>query len=308
MTTTRSAATSPRSTAARSRPSATRPTARVHRRDHQEPHLVQRLLRRGRRVMVAGELPPHPDPALRRARPGQHRRQRHPGQPRQRRRRRHPAAADQRLAHLATNPGTISITNNTIANNVSAHEGGGIALDDAAFVNIVDNTVAKNLTTATAVTSDGTPAPAGLSTAANSDPLQARLSNALPLPGLATLAATHVQQADAARQRVLGQPRRQLQRRLRLRHRWHAARRHRRRREQLGHGRRRRPGGLLTPTSSVLQTTDGTDVSATTPQQHGDRRPRAQGPVRRCRSTSWPRGPTPRSGRPSWSPRSCRPA
>ena len=72
-------------------------------------------------------------------------------------------------------PGTISITNNTVANNVSAHEGGGIALDDAAFVNIVDNTVTKNLTTATAVTSDGDAAPAGLSTAANSDPLQARL-------------------------------------------------------------------------------------------------------------------------------------
>ena len=79
-------------------------------------------------------------------------------------------------SHISrSDPGTITITNNTIANNVSAHEGGGIALDDAAFVNIVNNTVAKNLTTATAVTSDGQPAPAGLSTAANSDPLQARL-------------------------------------------------------------------------------------------------------------------------------------
>ncbi|HEV7204220.1 MAG TPA: IPT/TIG domain-containing protein [Jatrophihabitans sp.] len=75
----------------------------------------------------------------------------------------------------ATRPETIAITNNTVANNVSAHEGGGIALDDAAFVNIVNDTVTRNLTTATAVTSDGTPAPAGLSTAANSDPLQARL-------------------------------------------------------------------------------------------------------------------------------------
>jgi hypothetical protein len=79
-------------------------------------------------------------------------------------------------SHISrTLPQTISITNNTIANNISAHEGGGIALDDAAFVNIVNNTVAKNLTTATAVTSDGSAAPAGLSTAANSDPLQARL-------------------------------------------------------------------------------------------------------------------------------------
>ena len=88
------------------------------------------------------------------------------------------------------NPETITITNNTIANNVSAHEGGGLALDDAAFVNIVNNTVAKNLTTATAVTSDGSAAPAGLSTAANSDPLQARLRNTSLFPGSATLGAT----------------------------------------------------------------------------------------------------------------------
>jgi hypothetical protein len=88
------------------------------------------------------------------------------------------------------NPETINITNNTIANNVSAHEGGGLALDDAVFVNIVNNTVVKNLTTATAVTSDGTAAPAGLSTATNSDPLQARLRNPNPFEQSATLAAT----------------------------------------------------------------------------------------------------------------------
>jgi hypothetical protein len=88
------------------------------------------------------------------------------------------------------NPGTITITNNTVANNVSAHEGGGIALDDAPFVNIVNNTVAKNLTTATAVTSDGQPAPAGLSTAANSDLLQARMANTGLFPGSSALATT----------------------------------------------------------------------------------------------------------------------
>ncbi len=88
------------------------------------------------------------------------------------------------------NPETIAITNNTIANNISAHEGGGIALDDSAFVNIVNNTVTKNLTTATAVTSDGKAAPAGLSTAANSAPLQARLKNTTYFPGSATLGAT----------------------------------------------------------------------------------------------------------------------
>jgi len=70
---------------------------------------------------------------------------------------------------------TIAITNNQIANNVSAHEGGGIALDDAAFVNIVDNTIVRNITTATAITSNGLPAPAGLSTGTLSDQLIARL-------------------------------------------------------------------------------------------------------------------------------------
>ncbi len=73
--------------------------------------------------------------------------------------------------------GTISIVDDTVTDNLSAHEGGGIALDDAAFVNVVDTTVARNVTTATAVTSDGTPAPAGLSTATNSDPLRARLTS-----------------------------------------------------------------------------------------------------------------------------------
>ncbi|MDQ1541012.1 MAG: large repetitive protein, partial [Actinomycetota bacterium] len=89
-----------------------------------------------------------------------------------------------------TNPETINITNNTIANNVSAHEGGGIAIDDAAFVNIVNNTVAKNLTTATAVTSDGSAAPAGLSTAGNSAPLQARLRSSSFAGSNSTLANT----------------------------------------------------------------------------------------------------------------------
>ncbi len=77
--------------------------------------------------------------------------------------------AAQRIGYL------IRIDNNIVADNVSTHEGGGIALDDAANVQIVSNTVARNITTATAVTSDGTPAPAGLSTGANSTQLQATL-------------------------------------------------------------------------------------------------------------------------------------
>lgn len=74
----------------------------------------------------------------------------------------------------------ISITNNLIDDNVSTHEGGGIALDDSTNVRIVDNTVMKNLTTATAITSNGQPAPAGLSTALNSAPLQRTLPRNSP--------------------------------------------------------------------------------------------------------------------------------
>lgn len=72
---------------------------------------------------------------------------------------------------------TITITNDTITNNVSTHEGGGIALDDAAFVTVANNTVVRNITTATAMTSDGLPAPAGLSAGTLSDQLIARLSS-----------------------------------------------------------------------------------------------------------------------------------
>lgn len=94
-------------------------------------------------------------------------------------------------SHISrSDPQTIAITNNTIADNISAHEGGGLALDDAAFVNVVNNTITKNMTTASAVTSNGQPAPAGLSTAANSDPLQARLRTTSLFSGSQTLAAT----------------------------------------------------------------------------------------------------------------------
>ncbi len=65
-----------------------------------------------------------------------------------------------------------TVTNNIIANNVSTHEGGGVALDDAPNVRFVNNTVVKNITTATAATSDHNPAPAGLSTGRNSSLLQ----------------------------------------------------------------------------------------------------------------------------------------
>ncbi len=74
----------------------------------------------------------------------------------------------------------ITVTNNVVNNNLSTHEGGGFALDDSTNVRIIGNTVARNVTTATAITSDGRPAPAGLSTAANSSQLQGTLPSGSP--------------------------------------------------------------------------------------------------------------------------------
>lgn len=73
-----------------------------------------------------------------------------------------------------------NIYNNMLVNNISTHEGGGIALDDAPNVRFYNNTVIKNITTATAATSDGSPAPAGLSTGTNSVLLQASLPPGSP--------------------------------------------------------------------------------------------------------------------------------
>ena len=69
----------------------------------------------------------------------------------------------------------MNVFNNVVVNNVSAHEGGGISINDAPAVRVFNNTIMKNLTTATAVTSNGSPAPAGLSTSDNSAQLQATL-------------------------------------------------------------------------------------------------------------------------------------
>ena len=75
----------------------------------------------------------------------------------------------------------MDVYNNMIVNNVSTHEGGGVAIDDAPNVRFYNNTVMNNVTTATAVTSDGSPAPAGLSTGQNSANLQATLPAGSPL-------------------------------------------------------------------------------------------------------------------------------
>ncbi|MBW7886475.1 MAG: hypothetical protein H3C34_28375, partial [Caldilineaceae bacterium] len=75
---------------------------------------------------------------------------------------------------------TYNVYNNVIVNNVSTHEGGGVSLNDAPNVRFYNNTVMKNITTATAMTSNGQPAPAGLSTARNSALLQATLPAGAP--------------------------------------------------------------------------------------------------------------------------------
>jgi hypothetical protein len=82
--------------------------------------------------------------------------------------------------------GPITIQNNMVVNNLATDHGGGISVDDALDVRIVNNTVAKNVSTATAedaLAGDATPPPpdgfetvaqaAGLSTEPHSDALLA---------------------------------------------------------------------------------------------------------------------------------------
>ncbi len=74
-----------------------------------------------------------------------------------------------------------NVYNNIIVNNISTHEGGGVSLNDAPNVRFYNNTVMKNITTASAVTSNGQPAPAGLSSSRNSNLLQATLPGGSPI-------------------------------------------------------------------------------------------------------------------------------
>lgn len=84
------------------------------------------------------------------------------------------------LRFLMAGTFTYNVYNNLIVNNVSTHEGGGISLNDATNVRIFNNTIMKNITTATAMTSNGLPAPAGLSSSRNSALLQAKLPSNAP--------------------------------------------------------------------------------------------------------------------------------
>jgi uncharacterized repeat protein (TIGR01451 family) len=70
----------------------------------------------------------------------------------------------------------LKIYNNQLIDNVSAHEGGGISFNDAPKSYFYNNTVIGNISTSTAITSNGFPAPAGLSTSLDSNLIQ----NALP--------------------------------------------------------------------------------------------------------------------------------
>jgi hypothetical protein len=85
------------------------------------------------------------------------------------------------LRFLMAGTAPMNVYDNIVANNVSTHEGGGISLNDAPNVRVFNNTVMKNITTATAITSTGIPAPAGLSTSPNSAALQAVLPAGSPL-------------------------------------------------------------------------------------------------------------------------------
>ena len=80
------------------------------------------------------------------------------------------------------NAGTwpIKIENNEITNNLSTHEGGGIALNNTTGLVLDNNTIAGNVTSATAATSNGMPAAAGLATSALDQVFQASLPAGSP--------------------------------------------------------------------------------------------------------------------------------
>jgi hypothetical protein len=85
------------------------------------------------------------------------------------------------LRFLMAGVENFRVYNNIIANNVSTHEGGGVSINDAPYLQVINNTIMKNITTATGMTSNGLPQPAGLSSSRNSNLLQATLPADMPL-------------------------------------------------------------------------------------------------------------------------------
>jgi parallel beta-helix repeat protein len=69
---------------------------------------------------------------------------------------------------LAPLTALVQIRNNMIVNNVATDIGGGIALDDASNVQIVNNTIANNDSTSTAVDATGAPRGAGITSTPHS--------------------------------------------------------------------------------------------------------------------------------------------
>ena len=136
----------------------------------------------------------------------------------------------------------MNVYNNFIVNNVSTHEGGGIGINDAPNVRVYNNTIMKNLTTATAVTSNGCAGPGRA----------VDLAQQRPAAGHAAGRFAALQQPAAVQQHLLGQP-------------GGYARRY-------GHGDRAQPvtpmpiiwdlgvadgPGLLAPTNSIVQQNAG---------------------------------------------------
>ena len=140
-------------------------------------------------IMIAGQLPANPDDLSPGIRSGRHLRQPDPGQPRQRRRWRHPVPDGR-----GNSP--MNVYNNMIANNVSTHEGGGISLNDAPDVRVYNNTIMKNITTATAVTSQRAAGPSGA----------VHLGQQRPAAGHPARRCPDVQRPGAVQQHLLGQP------------------------------------------------------------------------------------------------------
>ena len=140
--------------------------------DPRQPDHAQQLQRRGRRHHDRRGAPGQPERPVTRHRRRGDRPQRDQGQPRQRRRWRHPvphgrqghdAGAQQRHRRQRLDP-----------------RGWRHRDQRRSDVRIYDNTIMDNITTATAVTSNGQPAPAGVSTSENSQLLQADLPAGSP--------------------------------------------------------------------------------------------------------------------------------